>query len=176
MVGWQREGRVDENLLTAMLDDDYFALPAPKSTGRERFGAHFLARHEKTLGSLSLEDGAATLTELTAASVAESIARSGCSRARIIVSGGGVHNATLLARLAARLPNARVERSDTMGILADAKEAVLFALLAYETLRGRAANVTGATGASRPVVLGAIAPYDLRALLAEIAAECDGSL
>jgi anhydro-N-acetylmuramic acid kinase len=169
-------GHVDPNLLTAMLDDDYFALPAPKTTGRERFGAHFLARHEKTLGSLALEDGAATLTELTAASVAEAIARSGFSPSRIIVSGGGAHNATLLARLAGRLPNARVERSDTMGILADAKEAVLFALLGYETLRGRAANVTGATGASRPVVLGAIAPYDLHVLLAEVAAECDGSL
>ena len=103
---------------------------------------------------MSLEDGAATLTELTAASIARAIVRAGFADARVIVSGGGAHNRTLLARLAARLPAARVETSDAMGIPVDAKEAMAFAVLGYETLRGRAGNVPAATGARHAVVLG----------------------
>jgi anhydro-N-acetylmuramic acid kinase len=165
-------GRVDEALLAAMLRDEYFAASPPKTTGRERFGAHFLARYAGDLARLSTEDGAATLTELTAASIAQSVARAGFSHARMIVSGGGARNSTLLARLAARLDAARVETSDAMGIPVDAKEAIAFAVLGYETLRGRAGNVPAATGARHPVVLGAIAPFDLPALLDAIAREC----
>ncbi|HYL28261.1 MAG TPA: anhydro-N-acetylmuramic acid kinase [Candidatus Nitrosotalea sp.] len=165
-------GRVDSPLVEAMLGDSYFALAPPKTTGRERFGAHFLARYDERLRSLSLEDGAATLTEVTAASVASAIERCGFAPARLIVSGGGACNETLLTRLRARLNGVRVERSDAMGIPADAKEAILFALLGYETLRGRAANLPAATGAAHPAVLGAIAPVNLPALLAQIAAEC----
>jgi anhydro-N-acetylmuramic acid kinase len=166
-------GRVDESLLLAMLGDPYFAAPPPKTTGRERFGAQFLASHGQALARLSNEDGAATITELTAASVAQAIGRAGFSAARVIASGGGARNRTLLARLAARLGGRRVETSDAMGIPLDAKEAIAFAVLGYATLRGRAANLPGATGAARPVVLGAIAPYRLRDLLAEIDAECE---
>jgi anhydro-N-acetylmuramic acid kinase len=165
-------GEVDRRLLEAMLGDAYFAVPPPKTTGREYFGAHFLSRYARDLGRLSLEDGAATLTELTAASVAGAVDRAGLSNARLIVSGGGARNPTLLARIAARLERARVERSDCMGLPADAKEAIAFAVLGYETLRGRAANLPAATGASRSVVLGAIAPYELGKLLGEVAAEC----
>jgi anhydro-N-acetylmuramic acid kinase len=164
-------GRVDEGTLTAMLADPYFALPPPKSTGRERFGEHFLAAH-RALEHLSTEDAAATLTELTATTVAHDIAAYGPPRARVIVSGGGASNPALLARLAARLSGSRVERSDAMGISPDAKEAVAFAVLGYETLRGRCANVPRATGARAPVALGSIAPYELSALLARVEAEC----
>ncbi|HEY1868545.1 MAG TPA: anhydro-N-acetylmuramic acid kinase [Candidatus Cybelea sp.] len=165
-------GQVDNALLAAMLRDEFFAASPPKTTGRERFGAQFLARHAGELARLSSEDGAATLTELTAASIAQSVARAGFSRAHVFVSGGGSHNRTLLARLAARLDGARVETSDAMGIPVDAKEAIAFAVLGYETLRGRAGNVPAATGAAHATVLGAIAPFDLPALLAAIAAEC----
>jgi len=165
-------GRVDDGLLAALISDEYFAASPPKTTGRERFGAQFLARHSAEFARLSTEDGAATLTELTAASIAQALARSGFSSARVIVSGGGAHNHTLLARLAARLDGARVETSDMMGIPIDAKEAMAFAVLGYETLRGRAGNVPAATGAAHSAVLGAIAPYDLSTLLADIAREC----
>ncbi len=165
-------GRVDDALLTAMLTDEYFALPPPKTSGRERFGAQFLARHERALANLSTEDGAATLTELTAATVATAIEGQGYGNARVIAAGGGANNPTLLARLAARLKGARVERSDSMGLPADAKEAIAFAVLGYETLRGRPANVPAATGARRAVVLGAIAPLRLNELLERVAAEC----
>lgn len=165
-------GRVDEALLAVLMADEYFAASPPKTTGRERFGAQFLARYADRLARLSTQDGAATLTELTAASIAQSIARAGFAGARVIVSGGGTRNRALLARLAARLDPARVEASDAMGIPADAKEAIAFAVLGYETLRGRAANVPAATGATHAVVLGAIAPFELPELLAAIAREC----
>ncbi len=163
-------GSVDERLLNAMLQDPYFSVSAPKTTGRERFGAQFLRAHA-ALDALSLEDAAATLTELTAATVAGALAAEpGVSL--VIVSGGGASNATLMKRLQGRLQHARVERSDAMGVSSEAKEAIAFAVLGYETLRGRAANVPRATGARRAVVMGAIAPRELGALLAKVAREC----
>jgi anhydro-N-acetylmuramic acid kinase len=165
-------GSVDETLLAAMLADEYFAALPPKTTGRERFGSQFLGRYAREFIQMSIEDGAATLTELTAASIAQSVARAGFSGARVIVSGGGAHNRALLARLAARLGGARVETSDAMGIPIDAKEAIAFAVLGYETLRGRAGNVPAATGARHAAVLGAIAPFELSDLLEAIAREC----
>jgi len=165
-------GRVNGKLLDAMLADEYFSRSAPKTTGREHFGAHFLLQYADELSRCSLEDGCTTLTELTAASIARALASTRFDRARVIVSGGGAHNQTMLARIEARLNAAGVETSDAMGIPVDAKEAMAFAVLGYETLRGRAGNLPAATGARRPVVLGAIAPYNLRELLAAIAAEC----
>jgi len=164
-------GSIDQPLLEAMLADEYFNLPPPKTTGRERFGPQFLARHGDRLARLSLEDGAATLTELTAITVTRAIEAAGMSKARTLASGGGARNAALFARLSERLPLGRVERSDVMGVPADAKEAMFFALLGYETLRGRVSNLPRATGADRAVPLGAIAPFDLDALLAEIERE-----
>ena len=172
---WAAAGTVDAGLLAAMLGDEYFATAPPKTTGRERFGAQFFGRYRDRLTRLSPEDGAATLAELTAASIADALAAAPFSPDRVIVSGGGARNPQLLARLAARMPRARVETSDAMGLPAEAKEAIAFAVLGYETLRGRASNVPGATGASRAVALGAIAPYELQTLLAQIASECRSS-
>ena len=166
-----RAGTVDQPLLEAMLGDEHFSLPPPKTTGRERFGAQFLARYGDRLARLSLEDGAATLAELTALTIASAIEAAGMTSARTIVSGGGARNTWLLRRLAERLPRARVEPSDSMGVPADAKEAMFFALLGYETLRGRAANLPRATGAAHAAPLGAIAPFELEKLLREIETE-----
>lgn len=167
-------GRVNEPLLEALLADPYFTQPPPKTTGRERFGAHFLKQHDAALSRLSIEDGAATLAELTAVSIARAIDRAGFADAAMIVSGGGAHNRSILAGLAARLPRANVEPSGAMGIPVDAKEAIAFAVLGYETLRGRAANVPVATGARHPAVLGAIVPQNLPELLARVVRECRG--
>jgi anhydro-N-acetylmuramic acid kinase len=165
------QGIVDESLLEEMLRNAYFAMKPPKATGRERFGAQFLREH-RAVDALRLEDALATLTELTAASIANAIRSLPLSQPEIVVSGGGAHNRHLLSRLAARLAPDRVEISDAMGIPCDAKEAIAFAVLGYETLRERAANVPAATGARAPVVLGAIAPHGLRALFEKIEAEC----
>lgn len=165
-------GSVDTETLAAMLQDPYFALAAPKSTGRERFGAQFLQAHASRLSALSLEDGAATLTALTAQTLAQAIASNASGDSRVLVSGGGAHNRALMAALQERLPQMRVERSDVMNVHTDAKEAIAFALLGYETLRGRAANVPRVTGARHPVPLGSIAPFDLHSLLVKVEAEC----
>ena len=168
-------GRIDDALLHAMLADAYFEVSPPKTTGREHFGVQFLRLHAEALARLSLEDGVATLTELTAATIAQAVAREGFGDARVFVSGGGARNPVLLSRLAARLGRSRVETTDALGMPVDAKEAIVFAVLGYETLRGRAANALGATGAARRVALGAIAPYGLRELLAQIESECAGA-
>lgn len=165
-------GSVDEGLLAAMLRDPYFGLPPPKSTGRERFGAQFLEQHAAVLASLSLEDGAATLAALTAATLAAAIVSAALPGSRVLLSGGGAYNDAILRGLRERLTAYRVERSDAMGIDPDAKEAIAFALLGYETLRGRASNVPTATGARYVTPLGAIAPWNLRELLAKVDAEC----
>ncbi|MBV8724074.1 MAG: anhydro-N-acetylmuramic acid kinase [Candidatus Eremiobacteraeota bacterium] len=168
-------GRVQSGLLNAMLTDEYFAAPPPKTTGRERFGAHFLAKHGAVLAACSLEDAAATLAELTAVSIARALSAQNFRPARVVVAGGGARNPTLMARLSHHLAPAPLERSDLHGIPAHAKEAIAFAVLGYETLRGRAANVPRATAARRPAMLGAIAPHDLFALLARVERECDAA-
>ncbi len=165
-------GTVCAAALQAMLADRYFAQPPPKSTGRERFGSQFLQQHAARIDGLSLEDGAATLTALTAESVAAAVRASAPQAARIVVSGGGARNPALMAGLAARLAPLPVEPSDAMGVDAEAKEAIAFAILGFETLRGRPANVPRVTGAAGAVVLGSIAPYRLAQLLARVEAEC----
>ena len=165
-------GVSDEGAVAAMMADPYFELPPPKSTGRERFGSQFLQQHAQRLDSLSLEDGAATLTALTARTLAAAVRSAGAPRARVVVSGGGAHNPAILSELRKLLPGDRVELSDAMNLPADAKEAVAFAILGYETLRGRAANVPRSTGAASPVVLGAIAPHELDRLLEKVREEC----
>jgi anhydro-N-acetylmuramic acid kinase len=165
-------GNIDEQLLASMLADPYFALSPPKTTGREYFGLPFLRRFESQLAHVTLEDGAATLTEVTAATVANAVARANLEAPRLLVAGGGAHNPVLMSRIAARLPNVLVETTGSVGVPVDAKEAMAFAILGYETLRERPANEPGATGASRAVPLGAIAPYDLRELLERMDEEC----
>jgi anhydro-N-acetylmuramic acid kinase len=169
-------GTVDERVVRELIAREAFflVLPPPKSTGRERFGAGLLDAQADLFSDLSLEDGCATLAAFTVATIAESLENYGPSRARVIASGGGTHNRTLMAMLRRRLARAAntLQTSDEFGIPSDAKEAIAFAVLGYETLRGRPASVPGATGAQRPAVLGAIAPFALAPLLAKMAAEC----
>ncbi len=166
-------GTIDERALHELIAREafYFVQPPPKSTGRERFGTQLLDAHAELFADMPLDDACATLTAYTVATIGDALERYGPARARLIVSGGGAHNATLVAGLAARLPAYEVARSDAFGVDPDAKEALAFALLGYETLRGRRANLPRATGASRAAVLGAIVPHDLATLLAQIAVE-----
>ena len=165
-------GSVSEATLATLLEDPYFALPPPKTTGRERFGEGFLASHEPALAALEIADGCATLCALTAESIAREIRRSGPARARVVASGGGARNATLLRMLALRLgPDFEVLSSNELGVDADAKEAIAFAVLGYEALRGRSAALPSVTGARRAALLGAIAPFELGELLAKLQRE-----
>ena len=156
-------GCVCEDMLSKLLGDDYYKMPPPKSTGRERFGRAFAGEvlDAGRAAGLSDEDILATATALTARTITgamASLAGTGRNDAEVIVSGGGVHNATMMRMLRDGLRGARVVPSDEAGIPADAKEALAFAVLAWLTLAGRLGNVKGATGASERVVLGKIIP------------------
>ncbi|MBV6811998.1 anhydro-N-acetylmuramic acid kinase [Xanthomonas campestris pv. pennamericanum] len=150
-------GRVDAALLQALLADPWFALPPPKSTGREQFHLDWAVQ---AMGSARLDaaDVQATLLELTAASVADALLRLQPTTRRVLVCGGGVRNPVLLARLAARLPGMVVESSARYGLDPDYLEAMGFAWLAAELLAGRAANLPAVTGAAGPRLSGAIYP------------------
>ncbi|MBV8246071.1 MAG: anhydro-N-acetylmuramic acid kinase [Candidatus Eremiobacteraeota bacterium] len=165
-------GNVDAAALQEMLSDPYFAMLPPKSTGRERFGAQFLQAHREVLDRLSLEDGAATLSALTAETVARAVRGAASPGARVVVSGGGAHNRAVVDSLKERLAGYGVEETGIMQLPGDAKEAMGFAVLGYETLRERPANLPQVTGARGPAVLGAIAPYRLAELLARVRSEC----
>lgn len=140
-----RAGRVNQALLEQLLADPYYRRAPPKSCGREQYGAEFVRKSGIDV---------TTATELTVRTVALAIERySGAQE--VIVSGGGAHNGYMMERLRAVL-KARVTTSAEFGIDVDSKEAILFAVLAYQTQQGRAGNLPSATGARRPVVLGKI--------------------
>ncbi len=148
-------GTVNAALLQALLADEYFQRRPPKSTGREHFGEVWLA--EKLRGrNLAPADVMATLCELTAYSIANAIASHAPHAARVLLCGGGAHNAHLLKRLAADLPQRIITTTEDFGIHPDWVEAAAFAWLARETLAGRPGNLPAVTGARRPAVLGAI--------------------
>jgi len=137
-----RAGRVNEALLERLLADPYYRQRPPKSCGREQYGAEFL----KTGIDI------ATATELTVQTIAMAAERYPTTQ-EVIVSGGGAHNTFLIERLRALL-RPKVMRSTELGIDIDVKEAILFAVLAYETWNRRAGNIPSATGAKHPAVLG----------------------
>ncbi len=167
-------GRVDRHVLRELIGREAFFLmqPPPKSTGRERFGPQLLDAQADLIDELTLTSGCATLCAYTVATIADSLERYGPAGGALVVSGGGTHNAALMSMLAERMASFALVSSNELGIDADAKEAIAFAVLGYETLRGRPANLPRATGASRATMLGAIVPFELDALLAQIRAEC----
>ena len=166
-----RHGTPNAELLARMLDDPYFTAPLPKTTGRERYGVRWIEQHRADLDHLTFEDAAATLSALTIRTVSAALRSAAPGATRLIVSGGGARNPALVDGLRASLPGVTVTISDELGINADAKEAIAFAVLGYCTLTNRAAGVPSVTGASGPRVLGAIAPYELAALFARSRSE-----
>jgi anhydro-N-acetylmuramic acid kinase len=150
-------GQLDVHLLERLLADPWFALPPPKSTGREQF---HLAWVEAALadGQRPAADVQATLLELTAATIADALLRQQPQTRQLLVCGGGVRNPLLMERIAARLPGVSVASSAVHGLDPDYMEAMGFAWLAAETLAGRPANLPAVTGARGPRILGAIHP------------------
>lgn len=153
---WGAGGRVIPWLLARLLDEPYFSLSPPKSTGRELFDLAWL---EARLGDPAPpQDVQATLAELTAVSVATAIREHAPATRRLLVCGGGVHNRQVMNRLGALLPGVPVESTARYGVDPDWMEAIAFAWLAQRTLAGRPGNLPAVTGAGRPVVLGGIYP------------------
>ncbi|HEX7801133.1 MAG TPA: anhydro-N-acetylmuramic acid kinase [Pseudoxanthomonas sp.] len=150
-------GAVDAGLLARLLDDPWFALPPPKSTGREQFHLRWL---ESRLGAEqpSPADVQAALLELSAITIADALRATQPGTARVLGCGGGVRNAALMARISANLPGVVVESTAAHGLDPDYVEAMGFAWLARETLAGRPGNLPSVTGAKGPRVLGTVYP------------------
>jgi anhydro-N-acetylmuramic acid kinase len=156
-----RRGRPVAKLLEELLRDPYFDQPPPKSTGRERFGIEYadklLARVKKAGGSDN--DAVATATALTAESIGRAIAKWGEDhKAEVVISGGGAKNPALVEQLATKVQPRPVVLFDQVFFNGEAKEAVAFAFLGFQTVSGRPGNLPAATGARGPRVLGHITP------------------
>ena len=154
-----KQGCVDERLLAWMEHSDtYLPLPLPKSTGRELYGSQYVATLQTEADKLGVPfvDLLRTTTHFIARSVQRSVERfSPAPLDLLLVGGGGSHNTVLLEALAMELKT-EVLTQDQVGRNSDSKEAVAFALLAYEALHGRLNNLVGATGASHRVIMGKI--------------------
>lgn len=162
-LGYDRDGRiaasgsVDAVLLELLLDDAYYALPAPKSTGKEHFHGSYVSdailRSGRTVSDIDL---VATLTELTVQTVARDVRSAGIDL--LVVSGGGCRNPLILGGLRAALPAVNVVLSDEFGAPADEKEAIAFALIGWCTAHGLPGTNPAGTGAREARVLGTITP------------------
>ncbi len=155
---WAASGRVHADLLAALLADPYFGAPPPKSTGRDHFHLDWAARQWPKLDALPPADVMATFLELTAVSIRDALLAHAPDAGRLLICGGGVHNARLLQRLQALLPDLPVESTARHGLAPDWVEAVAFAWLARQALAGRPGNLPSVTGAGRAVILGTIHP------------------
>ena len=134
-------GRVHASLLAELLAHPFFAAPLPKTTGPELFGPAYLtaAQQRSSTETLGLEDLLATLAELSAVGVARAVRLAFTGRAApaaVYASGGGAHNPALMQALARHLPGTRFATTDELGVSGDAKEAILFAVLANEAVAG----------------------------------------
>jgi anhydro-N-acetylmuramic acid kinase len=150
---WAASGEIVPALLQSMLADPYFMKTAPKSTGVEYFNASWLTRYLRK-SDLKNEDVQATLAELTAVSVANSIRL--FAPDDVLLCGGGTHNRHLVQRLQALLKGIPIRSTAELGLDPDCIEAILFAWLARERLAERPLDTRNITGASKPVLLGKI--------------------
>ncbi|MGW7412600.1 anhydro-N-acetylmuramic acid kinase [Streptomyces sp. NPDC054863] len=150
-------GQVHEPLLRRLLAEPYYRLPAPKTTGKELFHLPYLRAALDGFGTLPAADVLATLTRLTARTVADALRPLGATE--VIASGGGTRNPVLMAALRDEWGGALpVRSSDELGLPSDAKEAYAFAVLGFLTWHGLPGNVPDCTGAAGPRVLGTITP------------------
>jgi anhydro-N-acetylmuramic acid kinase len=150
-------GDIDVKLLAKLLRDKYFRAKPPKTAGREQYGSEFVSKLLDT--ELSSEDLIATATALTAESIAAAVRNFVLPEMRvdeIFVSGGGTHNPTMMRMLRKAMGEIPVKESTEVGLDVDAKEAIAFAVMAYQTAHCRPSNVPMATGAKRAVILGKI--------------------
>jgi anhydro-N-acetylmuramic acid kinase len=152
---WAEGGKVNESLLKTLLQDDYFRLPPPKSTGREYFNLRRIAEH---LSQDNAENIQTTLCYLTVESVARAIEQHAAETNELYVCGGGAFNPVLMQGLRQRLKEIKVATTAELGTPPEWVEAAAFAWLAKQTLEHKAGNLPSVTGAREPVILGAIHP------------------
>jgi anhydro-N-acetylmuramic acid kinase len=156
---WAATGATIQPLLDAMLQDPYFALPAPKSTGRDLFHMDWLQRHLAPYPDAAPQDVQATLLQLTAMSLADAITSQAPRTEAVYVCGGGAYNSVLMQAIGRRLgENVKVASTDALGVPPNRMEALAFAWLAFRFNERQAGNLPAVTGASGERVLGALYP------------------
>lgn len=155
---WAASGQVNPLLLMTLLSDAFFAGTGPKSTGREVFNLTWLQQQLATLPHCPEADVQATLLELTARTIVESLKKAQATTEALLVCGGGAHNSALMARIAALLPGTQVGTTAAKGVDPDWVEATAFAWLAHCCLENIPGNRPSVTGAKGPRILGAIYP------------------
>lgn len=156
---WAASGQVQPRLLDLLLDEPFFALPPPKSTGRDLFNAEWLANRLRQIdGSMRADNVQATLCELTVITCANAVLTQAATAKKLLVCGGGALNRHLLQRLAQHLPRVAVQSTDVRGLPAMQVEATAFAWLAWTHTHQLPGNLPSVTGASGPRVLGARYP------------------
>jgi anhydro-N-acetylmuramic acid kinase len=154
---WAANGQICEPLLVALLATPYFKMPAPKSTGRESFNRVWLDENLHRLSSaIAPNDVQATLMELTAITIADSINGLSQSSKEIFVCGGGAYNTALMQRLTVLLSKNTVASTAALGMDPQWIEAMAFAWLAQQTINHRPGNLCEVTGAKREVILGGV--------------------
>jgi anhydro-N-acetylmuramic acid kinase len=155
-------GRVLDRVVAQSMQASFFRHQPPKTAGREEFGRAFAKEFLRRCGRADKRDVVATATALTARSIADAVRRFVFRKrgrySEMIVSGGGANNPTLMAMLRNEIAplGIALRFSDEFGVPTEAKEAVAFAVVAYETWHRRPSNVPSATGAKRPAILGKI--------------------
>ncbi len=155
---WAGGGRVDSGLLARLCEEPFFALPPPKSTGRDLFHPAWLDGLLAAGPPLAPRDVQATLTRFTAAMVGAAIVRHFPQAAEVLLCGGGTFNATLVEMLRETCAPRPVKSTADLGVAPDHVEALAFAWLAREHIARRPGNLPAVTGARHPRVLGALYP------------------
>jgi len=153
---WAASGTVNEDFLKELLNDDYFKLTPPKSTGTEYFNPAWLTKKLSAFPFLAAEDVQASLSAFTATTIKDAINEYANEAEEIIVCGGGVHNDFLLEQLKQLLPNIEINSSAKYELDPDYIEATAFAWLAKQTMNHKVGNLPEVTGAKRAVVLGGV--------------------
>lgn len=150
------DGHVDDALLSRLLDEPYYALDPPKSTGKELFSARYLEAALDAVAPVEANDVVATTTLHAAKVIGDDLRRRGITE--VVAAGGGTSNPVLMRHLADELAPARVTTMEDYGVPNDAKEAVFFAMFAALTASGYSVTVPSCTGAASERGLGVIVP------------------
>ncbi len=152
---WAKQGQINQILLQQFLNDPYFQLPPPKSTGREYFHIEWLKQFlkDKQLSSIDIQT---TLTELTAMTISQAIKKYAPATQTVLICGGGANNQYLLQRISQQLDVINISTTKEYGLDPQWVEATAFAWLAKQTLNRLTGNLPSVTGATLPVILGGI--------------------
>ncbi len=154
---WAATGNINQTLLNSLLSEPFFKLPHPKSTGKELFNLEWIQRNlDNTNETIPAENVQATLVELTAETIAQSIKKQMQKPCDIFVCGGGIHNNFLMQRIKSKLADFSINSTKALGIDPDWVEAMAFAWFAKQTMNKNPIDLCLITGAKKPAILGGI--------------------